>query len=286
MKYLFGVDGGGSGCRVILTSTQGETLGKAEGGPANIETSFITARENIIDTCKRAFKNAKLSDNNFDNSFAILGLAGSNLGNYASQLSDKLPFANNKILNDGEITLEGAIGPVDGCIGALGTGSIFVGRKNGITKLTGGWGFNLGDDGSGAKLGKELIKLSIRCHDGLNEHTDLTLEFLKKFKNNIKSIVETAKSFKPKDYAELAPEIFKAMDAQDKNAKRIIENEVILIERSLVASGFNEDNAFCLIGGLGKLFLPFLNDKFINSSKPPKANSLQGAIAIAKREFF
>ena len=286
MQYLFGVDGGGSGCRVVLTSKQGETLSKAKGGPANIETSFNTTRENIIDTCKRAFKNAQISENNFNNSSAILGLAGSNLGNYAAQLSNKLPFAKNKILNDGEITLEGAIGPVDGCIGALGTGSVFVGRKNSITKLIGGWGFNLGDDGSGAKLGKELMKLSIRCHDGLSEHTDLTIEFLKKFKNNIKSIVETAKSFKPKDYAKFAPEIFTAMDNKDSNAKKIIESEVILIEQSLIASGFSEQNAFCLIGGLGKLFLPFLNDKFINSCKPPKGNALQGAIAIAKREFF
>mgnify|MGYP007000112629 CR=1 len=61
-------------------------------------------------------------------------IAKSNLGNYASKLSNDLPFAKNKILNDGEITLEGAIGPVDGCIGALGTGSVFVGRKKGITK--------------------------------------------------------------------------------------------------------------------------------------------------------
>ena len=98
MQYLIGVDGGGSGCRVILTSIQGKTLAKAEGGPANIETSFKTARENIIDACKKAFKNAKISENNFNNSFAILGLAGSNLGNYAAQLSDKLPFARNKIL--------------------------------------------------------------------------------------------------------------------------------------------------------------------------------------------
>ena len=286
MQYLFGVDGGGSGCRVVLTSKQGETLSKAKGGPANIETSFNTTRENIIDTCKRAFKNAQISENNFNNSSAILGLAGSNLGNYAAQLSNKLPFAKNKILNDGEITLEGAIGPVDGCIGALGTGSVFVGRKNSITKLIGGWGFNLGDDGSGAKLGKELMKLSIRCHDGLSEHTDLTIEFLKKFKNNIKSIVETAKSFKPKDYAKFAPEIFTAMDNKDSNAKKIIESEVILIEQSLIASGFSEQNAFCLIGGLGKLFLPFLSDKFINTCKPPKGNALQGAIAIAKREFF
>ena len=68
--------------------------------------------------------------------------------------------------------------------------------------------------------------------------------------------------------------------------QKIIESEVILIEQSLMASGFSEQNAFCLIGGLGKLFLPFLSDKFINTCKPPKGNALQGAIAIAKREFF
>ena len=130
------------------------------------------------------------------------------------------------------------------------------------------------------------MRLSIRCHDGLNEHTDLTIEFLKKFKNNIKSIVEITKSFKPKDYADFAPEIFRAMDNHDSNAKKIIESEVILIEQSLMASGFSEKKAFCLIGGLGKLFLPYLSDKFINSCKPPKGNALQGAIEIAKREFF
>ena len=46
MNYLFGVDGGGSGCRVVLTSTDGKILGKAKGGPANIETSFSKARNN------------------------------------------------------------------------------------------------------------------------------------------------------------------------------------------------------------------------------------------------
>ena len=34
MNYLFGVDGGGSGCRVVLTSTDGKILGKAKGGSA------------------------------------------------------------------------------------------------------------------------------------------------------------------------------------------------------------------------------------------------------------
>ena len=51
---------------------------------------------------------------------------------------------------------------------------------------------------------------------------------------------------------------FQLCDNHDSNAKKIIESEVILIEQSLMASGFSEQNAFCLIGGLGKLFLPFL----------------------------
>ena len=79
MNYLFGVDGGGSGCRVVLTSMDGEILGKAQGGPANIETSFSDARDNIIKTCKNAFKIANLSHVNLESSYAILGLAGSNL---------------------------------------------------------------------------------------------------------------------------------------------------------------------------------------------------------------
>ena len=286
MNYLFGVDGGGSGCRVVLTSMDGEILGKAQGGPANIETSFSDARDNIIKTCKNAFKIANLSHVNLESSYAILGLAGSNLGNYATELSDNLPFAKNKILNDGEITLEGAIGPVDGCIGALGTGSVFVGRKNGITKLTGGWGFNLGDDGSGAKLGKELMKLSIKCHDGLEKHSDLTKDFLKNFNNDIKEMVECAKSFKPIDYAKYASQIFSAISNQDLNARRLIETEVVLIEKSLIASGFSEQKPFCLLGGLGKLFLPYLRDIFVRSISEPKGDALNGAISIGKREFL
>ena len=286
MNYLFGVDGGGSGCRVVLTSTDGKILGKAKGGPANIETSFSKARNNIINACITAFKAANLSENNFKSSCAILGLAGSNLGNYASKLSNDLPFAKNKILNDGEITLEGAIGPVDGCIGALGTGSVFVGRKKGITKLTGGWGFNLGDDGSGAKLGKELMKLSIKCHDGLENHSDLTIDFLKNFNSDIKEMVECAKSFKPIDYAQYAPQIFSAMRCLDRNARKLIECEAILIEKSLIAAGFREENPFCLIGGLGKLFLPFLRDVFVRSCSEPKGDALKGAVSIGKREFF
>ena len=285
MKYLIGVDGGGSGCRVVLTSESGNILAKSRGGPANIETSFVSARENIVKACREALSSAAISTKKIKDCYAVLGLAGSNLGDYAQELTQILPFAQNIILNDGEITLEGAIGPFDGCIGALGTGSVFVGRLDGKVKLIGGWGFNLGDDGSGAKLGKELMRLSIKCHDGLETHTDLTSSFLAKFNNDIRKLVEQTKRFQPKDYAFYAPHIFEALDAGDQNARKIISCEARVIEKSLMATGFSETKPFCLIGGLGELFLPHLSEKFKNSVMEPKGDALEGAISLARKQF-
>ena len=285
MKYFVGVDGGGSGCRVILTSEKGSVLARASGGPANIETSFVTARANIIKSCKVALNLAKIPEEEIRNCYAVLGLAGSNLGNYAKELTQELPFAKNLILNDGEITLEGAIGPSDGCIGALGTGSVFVGRKEGKVSLIGGWGFNLGDDGSGAKLGKELMRMSIKCHDGLEKYTKLTADFLAEFQNDISKLVEKAKIFEPKDYAFYAPKIFSALTAGDQTAKKIVYQEVQYIEKSLLAAGFSPSKPFCLIGGLGKLFLPHLDEVFQKTVRKPKGDALTGAISIAIKKY-
>ena len=286
MQYLFGIDGGGSGCRVALTDLQGRIIAQATGGPGNIETSFQTARKNIVSTCEKCLDSANIEKSQLTESFAVLGLAGSNLGNYANALKNKLPFARSLIVNDGVITAEGALGPEDGCIGALGTGSVFVGKKNNQATLLGGWGFNLGDDGSGAKVGKELMRLAIRCHDGLEEHSDLTLSFLREINHDIRGLVEKARIFKPKDYAKYAPIVFTHMKQDDANAKKIILAEARLVEKSLLAVGFSPQKAFCLIGGLGRLYLPHLSDVFRKNVVPPKGDALQGAIAIATRSFL
>ena len=141
MKYIFGIDGGGSGCRVALASTKGKILSTAKSGPANIETSLMDARSNIIEACRCALEKVSLDQSIINSTKAVLGLAGSNMGDYDKQLKRLLPFEENVIVNDGEITLEGAIGYTDGCVGAIGTGSVFVGRKNGQAKQIGGWGF-------------------------------------------------------------------------------------------------------------------------------------------------
>ena len=48
MRFIFGVDGGGTGCRVGLADENGKIISRQNGGPANIETSFDEAKKNIL----------------------------------------------------------------------------------------------------------------------------------------------------------------------------------------------------------------------------------------------
>ncbi|MEE2774588.1 MAG: BadF/BadG/BcrA/BcrD ATPase family protein [Pseudomonadota bacterium] len=284
-KLLFGVNGGGSGCRVVLATSEGKIISKSEGGAANIETSFTEAKINIVDACKAALKLASLPENEIYNSKALLGLAGSNMGDFDKNLSEVLPFAENTIINDGEITLEGAIGSRDGCIAALGTGSVFLGRKNGVLIPVGGWGFLLGDDGSGAKIGLELFRTTIKCHDRIEPHSELTLQVIREHQNHIVNIVNGTRGFKPKDFATFAPTVFEFYHKGDLNAIKIINTQIAIIERSIIASGFDPQLPFCLLGGLGPSYKPLLSKTIKDFISEPLGNPLDGALSLALKKY-
>jgi glucosamine kinase len=286
MSYVFGVDGGGTGCRVGLADQQGHILSRCTGGPANIETSFSEAENNIVSTCKKALIKASLSESLLYDSYAVLGLAGSNMGDFDKKLTNRLPFKKNLIVNDSAITLEGAIGPSDGCIAAIGTGSVYIGRVNGTVKQIGGWGFTLGDDGSGAKLGQNLLRTAIRCEEKLQKHSALTIQLMGEFNNKIINLVKASYDFKPKDFSNYAPLVFDFHLKGDKNAEEILRSEVEIIEKSIVSAGFNKSYPFCLLGGLGTFYKPLIHSDFSDYLVEPLGDPVQGAINMCIEEYF
>ena len=60
IPYLIAVDGGGTGCRVVIARPEGGILASAEAGPANITTAFGTALQTIIQTASEAWQKAGL----------------------------------------------------------------------------------------------------------------------------------------------------------------------------------------------------------------------------------
>ena len=285
MFYLIGIDGGGTGCRIVVADRAGNILAQAKGGAANIATNSDSARKNILNAIGLAFDKAGIAHSEIANSHAVLGLAGSNLGNYAQVFSRNLPFAQSRIVNDSRITLEGAIGPAEGCVAAIGTGSVFSCRDQNGVRMLGGWGFLLGDDGSGAALGLDLLRLVILSADNITQASDLTRQVLAGFDNQVKNITEAAKNFTPKDFAKFAPEIVAAANIGDINGTALMAKHTELVRLSIDAAGFDPDKAFCMLGGLGPIYLKLLPQKYQMAAQAPIGDALSGALQMAKTLF-
>lgn len=281
MSYLIGVDGGGTGCRVAIADSDGNVLARAEGGAANIATNFEVARTNILRTIALAFVNAGVPMPETAETTAVLGLAGANLGDYSNQLLASLPFTNARIVSDAETTLVGAIGETDGIIGAIGTGSVYGQRENGVFTQLGGWGFMLGDDGSGARLGRDMLHRAILAYDNLIPHSPITRELIEEFGGSPLNIIEQAQSFTPKEFGHYAPRIVAAAKAGDENAEAILARHTEIVQQSLDAVGFTPAKAFCMLGGLGKIYLARLPENYQQAASTPLGNALDGAVSLA-----
>ena len=97
----------------------------------------------------------------------MLGLAGANMAGAGARLAGRLPFAAVRIETDALVALKGALGAEDGIAATLGTGSVFGVQRGGAARILGGWGFLLGDQGSGARIGRALFEAALLAHDGL-----------------------------------------------------------------------------------------------------------------------
>ena len=109
MEYAIGVDGGGTGCRVALLSPTGRVLGHGTGGPSNIATNFEGALTNIQAAIGLAAKEAGIDGVYTKPVFAVLGLAGANVGAHAKNLVMRLGFAKCEVVSDALISLDGAL---------------------------------------------------------------------------------------------------------------------------------------------------------------------------------
>lgn len=283
MKYLLGVDGGGTGCRVTVTDLGQTTLGTGQSGPANIMTDLDGAFKHIMIATNQALTMAGLNENAYAETCSALGVAGANVGDNAQQLMQKLPFAHSSVISDATIALQGAIGNQDGVTVILGTGSVFIARKDDTVKMIGGWGFHVSDLSGGARLGQKLLEETLLCHDAIQPQSPLSRTVLQRFDNDPNKIVYFCHNARPHNYGKFAPLIFDFANQQDWLAEKILNQAVCSIEAALTAIMDEDHKILSLIGGLGELYSPLLGPKFQAVLQKPKGDALQGAIALAAR---
>ncbi len=168
VDFLIGVDGGGTATRAWLARTGGPVIGRGLAGPSALGQGIAQAWVQVEQAIRGAFQDAHLPVPGWDRCAVGAGLSGvSNRPWRDAFVERNIGFARLAAETDSFTMLLGAHGGRPGAIVAAGTGSIGeVLRPDGSRFTAGGWGFPVGDEGSGAWLGLHAVRVAQCSIDG------------------------------------------------------------------------------------------------------------------------
>lgn len=280
-ELAIGIDGGGTSCRAAVADRHGNVIGRGKAGPANILSDLENSLLNIVESARQALIDAGLAAETIASVVSVVGVAGANVRDYGQRIEKALPFAEGRIVTDALIALQGALGDGDGIVGAFGTGSVYNARRNGRLNGIGGWGFIVGDQASGARVGRDLMERALLAHDGVRPASPMTEAIMAEYGSDPERIVEFAHSARPTDFARYAPVVFEHAAKGDAVAVGIITDAATAIGESLDALLWPECPSICLLGGLAGAYEPWLSERHKARLARPKGDALQGAVELA-----
>ncbi|MCF7891305.1 hypothetical protein K9M78_08815 [Candidatus Bipolaricaulota bacterium] len=234
MGLLIGVDGGGTGTRGIVSDESGNILSETTSGPCNLNTLDIgDAAARLKEIICKLFHKAK--SKNTSVTHVVVALAGAEREGKKNKLieliEDKLPFTVTnrvEIIPDVQAALLGALGDDQGVVVNSGTGAIALGQDAmGDIVRADGWGYLLGDEGSGYWIGLTAIKKVLEEKDGRGKETSLKRRVLNYYdicevENIIPLIYEKYKPLLVESIAGVAPLVFEEASAGDQVARTIV----------------------------------------------------------------
>lgn len=169
MSVVLGVDGGGTNLRVALVDERLDVLAEAHGESVNPSVvGQALAAQRIQEGISQALRAARLAPEHV--AAAGIGVAGAAVEHSAAWLTQTLraalPASRLALSSDVEIALVGAHGQRLGILLLAGTGSCGYGvNAAGESALVGGWGYLIGDEGSGYWLGRQALKTVAQIAD-------------------------------------------------------------------------------------------------------------------------
>jgi glucosamine kinase len=280
--YL-GVDGGGTRCRARIEDENGRLLGEASSGPATTRIGIEKAWRAILEATEAAAAQARLSREDFARMHGAIGLAGLGRRGAEAALGEIVhPLASIVFISDGMAACLGAHSGADGAIVVAGTGSVGVGLIGGREIRIAGYGFPVSDEGSGADMGLQVVRLALRAADRRAELTPLLSEVLGAFDSDPYQAVAWSEEARATDYAAFAPIVLRHANQGDPVGRRIVERTADAIGDLLdmfLARGIER---LSLVGGLSEAITPWLTPDLRGRLKRPDADAASGALLVAR----
>jgi glucosamine kinase len=169
VPYYLGIDGGGTKTTSAI-GDESRLLATATAGASNIvRVGEVQARESLHQSVRQACAAAGIAPDQLART--CIGAAGAARPEIAEAMRRALAEIVSTpidVVGDMQTALEAAFDTGPGVIVNAGTGSFAYGRnRNGETARAGGWGFAIGDEGSGHWIGREAVRAILRAADEL-----------------------------------------------------------------------------------------------------------------------
>lgn len=225
-RVVCAVDGGGTKTLAVLTDGNGVEIGRAVTGPSN----YVAGEsDRVVTNISAAVEQAvHRSDTTLPIDALWVGLAGIDRPGAREAIAERLASLAREIrlTNDAQL-LFGAFPDDAGIVLIAGTGSIALGQdRHGAAARAGGWGYLIGDEGSGYDLGRRGIRAAAMAADGRGPQTTLLPALLAHWglERPLQMIDPVYRERDKAVIADCARLVFDAADSWDPVASRLVQN--------------------------------------------------------------
>ena len=179
---VLGIDVGGTKTVCLLADDDERVIAEAREVGANLQG----AGELVLEKVLHSVMEKTLEGTGVVPSAICLGIAGVDRASDEAVVRSIMRRIGYKarilVVNDALIALQSGVRDAPGIVIVSGTGSIAYGRnERGEAARAGGWGYVLGDEGSGYWIGRLALRAVVRHADGRGRATSLTPQLLEHF---------------------------------------------------------------------------------------------------------
>ncbi|MSO70709.1 MAG: ATPase [Alphaproteobacteria bacterium] len=280
-ELFIAVDGGASTTRVRVVDRSGKIAERQAGA-----SSLTLLGAGAWGVIRGALKDAGIGEEQLGRARIGLGLAGANDRRQRETFLAAAPkVAGLALATDAYTALIGAHAGAPSAIVIAGTGS--VGCRllpDGRLRLVGGWGFPVGDEGSGAWIGWRALGSALMALDGRVPDSPLAKavrEHCGQWRDDLLHWLRGAPSTR---YAELAPIVLAHAAKGDAGAVALLTAAGHQLDRLASALDSSRAVPLALLGGLAAPLAPYLPPALTSWARAPRGDALDGALALARGE--
>ena len=255
--YLLGVDGGGTKTTAVLLNLTTGAMTTAKAGPGNIAVLGKTAGSRLLGELLEQLLASIDRQAIAASTFSFAGVGREREMSIASAIIRETGLQQTAIMTDARMFYFAYLGDDDGILLSSGTGAVCCIRQNGEFRIVGGWGYLLGDEGSGFAMGRDAIRYALQDVEKGQPPTHLTKEILRHYELERPRELQTLTyaSVNPQNIiASCAARIGEVAKGGDKRALKIVDEATAalqdLLQRGLEQVGKQKSIRLGLAGGV------------------------------------